>query len=498
MENLYVLLPCYNEEENIGNLLEEWENQESKLKQKNFNLQIRVINDCSKDNTSNVLKEKQKKYKNIEIIEHETNKGLCGGINTALNYFNKNASENDLLAIMDGDNTQNPKYIHLMIEKIKKGNDCVIASRYQKGADVKGLKTYRKKLSDIASIYYKLVLNIDNVKDYTCGYRIYTYGIVDKVIEKFGQEVVKEKSFACMMELLYKISRVGAKFDEVPFELRYDNKRGTSKMNVLETMKRSITTAIKLQFKYNKKTVILNILIGLVLILLPLFLSLVTNFSPLNNKGTEHDCGIFSYIAFAMQNGLNMYTDAWDNKGPLLYLIYYCGMSLGGETGMYFIEYLALFITMVFGYKTVKVITNSKLLGILGIIYCSCLWMPTNEQGTLVEVFAMPFLMIGIYLATNCLFNKIKLSKIKIIIWGICCSALTLLRLNILLIFLPIFIFIAITLIIQKRAKEILTWLIYGIIGFLILLIPIGIYLAVNGNLIECINSAYLNIMRRI
>ena len=42
------------------------------------------------------------------------------------------------------------------------------------------------------------------------------------------------------------------------------------------------------------------------------------------------------------------------------------------------------------------------------------------------------------------------------------------------------------------------TGVVVSIIGFLILLIPIGIYLAVNGNLIECINSAYLNIMRRI
>lgn len=495
MKKLYVLLPCYNEAENIGELLEEWEKQRNKLEKNNFELEIRVINDASKDNTVGVVKEKKKKYNNIEILEHEVNKGLCGGINTAVNYFYKNASKTDLLVIMDGDNTQNPKYVHDMLEKIKQGNDCVIASRYQKGAKVKGLAMYREKLSDIASIYYKLVLNIKDVKDYTCGYRVYTYNIIEKLVDKFGEEVVKEKSFACMMELLYKVSRAGAKFDEVPFELRYDNKKGTSKMNVFTTMRRSVITAIKLQFKYNKKTVILNSLIAIFLILLPLLLSFATNYSPTNKSGTLHDCGIFSYIGFAMQNGLFMYTGAWDNKGPLLYFIYYVGLKFAGEFGVYIIEYLALLVTTIFGYKTVKLVSKSKILGIVGSLYSLCLWIPTSEQGTLSEVFALPFTMIGIYLFAKCILNNLNLSKKEIIIWGFCSAGLTLLRLNILLIFLPLFIIIAIVLVKQKRIKEIPIWILYGLIGFLIFMIPMVIYLIVNNSLVECLNSAYLQIM---
>ncbi len=399
------------------------------------------------------------------------------------------------MVIMDGDNTQNPKYVHEMIKKVKEGNDCVIASRYQEGASVKGLAKYREKLSDIASVYYKLVLNIEGVKDYTCGYRIYTYNIISKLVEKFGEEVVKEKSFACMMELLYKTSIVEAKFAEVPFELRYDQKIGNSKMNVINTMKRSIVTAISLQFKYNKKTVVANTLIGIFLILMPLLLSLITNFSPLNKQGLGHDCGIFSYIAFAMQNGEFMYTGAWDNKGPLLYFLYYIGLTLGGENGIYFIEYLAIFITTLFGYKTIKLVTNSKTFSIIGTIYALSMWVPTNEHGTLSEVFAMPFIMIGIYLFAKCIINDIKLSRKSIIAWGFCSAALAILRLNILLIFLPLFIIIGILLIKNKRAKEIWTWMSYGAIGVAILIIPTIIYLMANNALVECFNSAYLQIL---
>lgn len=401
----------------------------------------------------------------------------------------------DFLVIMDGDNTQNPKYIHSMLEKINKGNDCVIASRYQEGAKVKGLAAYREKLSDIAKIYYEVVLNIKGVKDYTCGYRIYTYDIINKVIKKFGKEVVKEKSFACMMELLYKVSRVDARIDEVPFELRYDNKNGTSKMKVFTTMRRSVTTAVRLQVKYNLKNVMRTIGITVLLVILPLLLSLITNFSPTNNCNIMHDCGIFSYIAYAMQNDLTMYTEAWDNKGPLLYLIYYFGFCLSGEFGVYLFEYLALLITTVVGYKTIKGLTNSKGLGIIGIIYSMCAWMPTHEQGTLSEVFALPFMTIGIYLFVKCVKNDIHLPKSNIILWGVCCAGLALLRLNILLVFLPLFIIIGILLIDKKEWKSLGQWLLYGIIGFAILVIPIAIYLLINGAFIECLNTAYLHIL---
>lgn len=496
MRKLYVFLPCYNEADNIGKLLENWEEQKEVLLQEKLQLEIKVINDASTDKTETVVKEKIKKYSNINIIKHTENKGLSGGINTALNFFYENGQQNDLMVIMDGDNTQNPKYIHSMIEKINNGNDCVIASRYQDGARVNGLAKYREKLSDLASIYYKVVLNIEGVKDYTCGYRIYTYDIIEKVVKKFGEEVVKEKSFACMMELLYKVSRVGARFDEVAFELRYDNKIGNSKMKVLKTMQRSIITAIALQFKYNKKNVIKNLLIGIVIVVLPFILSLITNYSPTNKSGgIMHDCGIFSYIGYAMQQGKFMYTGAWDNKGPLLYFIYYIGLKLAGEVGVYIIEYIALLLTTIFGYKIIKTITSNKGLGLLGIVYSLCLWVPTNEYGNFSEVFAMPLITLGIYFFVKCIKNEIKLSRVNITLWGICCAGIALLRLNMLLVFLPLFIMIATILWHRKREKEIIIWLLYGVLGFLILIVPMGIYLCVNNALLECLNSAYLQIL---
>ena len=102
-------------------------------------------------------------------------------------------------------------------------------------------------LSYFAKLYYTFMLNVKNVRDYTCGYRAYKYSAVSKAKEKYRDKLVTQSSFACMMEVLYKISKIGAKFDEVPFVLRYDNKGGQSKMRVFKTIFNSLITALKLK-----------------------------------------------------------------------------------------------------------------------------------------------------------------------------------------------------------------------------------------------------------
>ena len=139
-----------------------------------------------------------------------------------------------------------------MLKKINEGYDVVIASRYCNNSDVVGVAKHRLFMSDMAGVYYRFMLNVPNVKDYTCGYRIYTNEIINKLVRDFGEEPIKEKSFACMMELLYKLYLSGAKFSEVGFQLRYDNKKGESKMKVLKTMSNSLRVGWYLRRKGKK------------------------------------------------------------------------------------------------------------------------------------------------------------------------------------------------------------------------------------------------------
>lgn len=248
-KKLIVYLPCYNEELNISDLIDEWVAQKSNLKKIGYSLKVYAVNDCSTDNTKDKINQKVKEYKDkVYLIDHKINKNLCGVLNTSIAHFLENADKEDLMALMDGDNTHNPKYIIDMLNKLIHNNkDCIIASRYCENSGVVGVAKHREFMSDMAKIYYSTILRVPNVKDYTCGYRLYTYKSIYNMVEKFGKNPIKEKSFACMMEFLYRLYLTGTTFDEVGFELRYDNKQGESKMQVLTTMRKSLLTALKLR-----------------------------------------------------------------------------------------------------------------------------------------------------------------------------------------------------------------------------------------------------------
>ena len=255
MKKIFAILPCYNEELNIGVLIDEWNQQKDLLAEKGYELKVVGIDDCSRDRTKTVISEKSRQYENVSLLAHETNKGLCGGLNSAVSYFLENGGMGDLMVLMDGDNTHNPVYVHDMLAKLTaESKDCVIASRYCSASNVVGVAAHREFMSDMAKYYYSMVLQVPNVKDYTCGYRIYTYDIINRLVDEFGKAPVVEKSFACMMELLYKLYIVGARFGETAFELRYDNKKGESKMHVFTTMKNSLVTALRLRFLNQKRS----------------------------------------------------------------------------------------------------------------------------------------------------------------------------------------------------------------------------------------------------
>lgn len=245
-ETLYVVLPCYNEEENISRLIEEWKSHENGLCEKGILLKILVVNDGSSDDTYKIAKSFENIYENVELLNHDVNKGLGEALNTGINYV-LTQNNNGFLCIMDADMTHQPNYIFSMINKLKTEDlSCVIASRYRKGSKVEGLSSFRKFLSFGARIMYTLNFRVPYVRDYTCGYRLYTIEALNSLYVKYSGKIVEEKGFTCMMELLVKLSREGFKIGEIPFILKYQLKGGKSKMRIWKTVCRSMIMLKKL------------------------------------------------------------------------------------------------------------------------------------------------------------------------------------------------------------------------------------------------------------
>lgn len=247
MKKMYVILPCYNEERNIGALIDEWQNQKDAVLKLGYEIMILGIDDKSTDDTAKVISRCASKDKNIRLIRHLKNQNLGGGLRTGFKIFDDECSSDDVCVVMDGDNTQSPEYICSMLKKIEEGADCVIASRYCSGSKTVGVPLLRNALSFGARLYYTLVLGVKNVRDYTCGYRVYTYQAIHSAKEKYGNKFITMRSFSCMMEVLYKLYVNGATFDEVPFVLRYDCKEGESKMRIVKTISDSLFTALNLR-----------------------------------------------------------------------------------------------------------------------------------------------------------------------------------------------------------------------------------------------------------
>jgi dolichol-phosphate mannosyltransferase len=119
-----------------------------------------------------------------------------------------------------------------MIDKINAGCDVVIASRFQRGGGQLGVSDYRAFISNCANLFMKVVFQIRGVREYSCGFRAYRASLIQQAVDKFGNYFIQLKGlgFTCTLEKLVKLNIMGARFGEIPFVLRYDNKRSSSKM----------------------------------------------------------------------------------------------------------------------------------------------------------------------------------------------------------------------------------------------------------------------------
>lgn len=236
--HILLAIPCYNEALNLTALLDSIA-RFNHLYASTITIRPLIINDASTDNTRELLAELKNQYR-FEVIEHPQNLGLRGGINSALNAFfedRKNLSQSALgYALMDGDNSHSPFALIEMLPKLLQGFDVIVASRYRSGSKTCGVSLFRVFLSFGMAMMFKVFRNIQGVFDYSCGYRLYSPRIIRELKRRYPEDVVFEKSFACMVELLMKCHLLGAHCTEVPFLLRYDQKLGESKMPFRKTI----------------------------------------------------------------------------------------------------------------------------------------------------------------------------------------------------------------------------------------------------------------------
>lgn len=225
---IYILLPAFNEEASLPALLPKVHEALTAWGQP---YRVIVCNDGSRDRTGELLAEYAARYP-IEVITHKLNRGLG---ETARDLFERAAEEaqdEDVIVRMDCDDTHEPEFIRSMVETLGTGCDVVIASRFQPGGGQLGVSGYRAFISRCANLFMRLFFPVPGVREFSCGFRAYRASVIKRAIGVYGNQFIQLKGlgFTGTLEKLVKLHLVGARFREVPFVLRYDQKQSSSKM----------------------------------------------------------------------------------------------------------------------------------------------------------------------------------------------------------------------------------------------------------------------------
>ena len=212
---LSIILPTYNEAENLPELIERIE---TALKGHLF--EIIVVDDNSPDGTADVAVELNRKYGNIRVLRRRGKLGLASAILDGVNMANGN-----VIVVMDADLQHPPELLPRLVEKMEEGYHVVIASRYVNGGGVEGWSFWRKLISKGAIFLAHLLLpETRKVKDVTSGYFVLKKDVLEGVR-------LNPVGYKLLLEVLVK-GRY-SKVVEVPYIFK-PRKKGKSKLGFNE------------------------------------------------------------------------------------------------------------------------------------------------------------------------------------------------------------------------------------------------------------------------
>jgi dolichol-phosphate mannosyltransferase len=225
---IYLLIPVYNEEGNIGNL-----HRELKSILHGENISIIFSDDGSNDRSLELIKEYFADF-NYMILGDGINRGPGNAFNLGFNWILENSkNSDDIVVTLECDCTSDLAILPHMIGINKMGYELVLASVYAQGGGFDNTSFMRRLVSSTANLLYRFLFKL-NVQTLSSFYRVYSLSLLKRVKANY-KELITEFGFICMLEILLKSIRCDAKLVEVPMMLHSDKRVGKSKMKVFKT-----------------------------------------------------------------------------------------------------------------------------------------------------------------------------------------------------------------------------------------------------------------------
>ena len=218
MNNSIVIIPTYNEKENIEKIIR----YVFKLPQ---SFDVLIVDDNSKDGTAQIVKSLTNEFPNQLFIEERSGKM---GLGTAYIHGFRWALPRNYQYIfeMDADFSHRPKDLMRLYKACHdEGADMSIGSRYKTGVNVVNWPMSRVIMSYFASIYVRIITGM-KIHDTTAGFKCYTR----KVLETIDFDKIKFTGYAFQIEMKYAAWKLGFNIVEVPI-IFTDRTEGQSKMS---------------------------------------------------------------------------------------------------------------------------------------------------------------------------------------------------------------------------------------------------------------------------
>ena len=213
----FVMIPTYNERENIGNLIGKI------LRLKIKNLHIVVADDSSPDGTWKIVQEISKRSKNVHLLLRKKDKGRGSAGKDGFIYCLNNDA--DIIVEMDADLSHDPIYIPSMLKELKNA-DLILGSRRIAGSREIGRSRFRRFITLGANLYIRIILGL-KVKDCNSGFRCFKR----KVLKDINVEKLESRGPAIVQEVLFKAHLKGFKIKEIPITFT-DRAKGHSKLGI--------------------------------------------------------------------------------------------------------------------------------------------------------------------------------------------------------------------------------------------------------------------------
>lgn len=241
MQNPIVIIPTYNEIENIEAIIR-------KVLSLSVVFDILIVDDGSPDGTATVVKNLMKESSNIHLMERSEKNGLGTAYIAGFKWCLEKGYR--FICEMDADFSHNPEDLPRLYDSCLKGAGMSIGSRYVTGVNVVNWPMSRVMLSYFASKYVRVITGMP-LHDTTAGFVCYT----DKVLRTIDLNKIKFRGYAFQIEMKFTAWKHGFKLVEIPI-IFTDRTLGESKITkgiIQEAVWGVLLMKIKSWFRHYKQ-----------------------------------------------------------------------------------------------------------------------------------------------------------------------------------------------------------------------------------------------------